>query len=78
MPEPTIAQAQAVIQLVAEYNVAMANLLKQLNELEKPLRAEFDNARKSINDKYRIECNELTYKKNLRLGEIALEGSEND
>ena len=78
MPEPTIAEAQAVIRVVAEYNVAMKDQLAEFNELEKPIRAKFEADRKPVYDAYRLRCKELTEQKDSRLTLLALEGNEND
>jgi hypothetical protein len=76
MPEPTIAQAQAVIHVIALHNVAMRQLLAELNELEKPIRAEFERAKKPHFDRYQIACKELAIMKEARLAEITQEGNQ--
>jgi len=78
MPEPTIAEAQAVIRVVAEYNVAMKNQLAEFNELEKPIRAKFEADRKPVYDAYTRSCKELTEQKDARLTLLALERNQND
>ena len=78
MPEPTTAEAQAVIQVIAEYNVAMKNQLAEFNELEKPIRAKFEADRKPIYDAYRLRCKELTDQKDVLLTLLALEANQSD
>jgi hypothetical protein len=76
MPEPTIAQAQAVIQVIAEHNVAMRNRLAEFNRAEKPIRTRFEAARKPHYDSYQIACKELAIIKDARLAEINQEGNQ--
>ena len=78
MSEPTTAQAQAVIQVVAQYNVAMKNELAEFNELEKPIRAKFEADRKPVYDAYRLRCKELTEQKDVHLTLLALEANQSD
>ena len=78
MPNPTIAQAQAVTRVIAEHNVAMKNVLAEFNELEKPIRAQFEADRKPIYDAYTRSCKELTEQKDARLTLHALERNQND
>ena len=78
MPNPTIAQAQAVTRVIAEHNVAMKNQLAEFNELEKPIRAQFEADRKPIYDAYRLSCKELTEQKDACLDALALEANQND
>ena len=53
--------------IIAEYNVAMRNRLKVLNEAEAPLRAIFETARKPHQTSYQVDCKELQAIRDQRL-----------
>ena len=72
MPSATAAQ------IIAEHNVAMRNRLAEFNATEKPIRAEFERARKPAYDHYRTDCEKLTAEKDGRMAKLALDGDQNE